>query len=86
MHFLCYGSEKLELSVHRLEKPFVRPPVPGSVVKALLRAASPHQLQVLYVNYVSPSQKEQGMHHEGVINGPAAARSPANGIMNYTGS
>lgn len=70
-----------------LEKPFVRPPVSGclSAVEGLLGAASAQQLQVL-MNYVSPSQKEQGMHREGVINSPAVARSPANGIMNYTGS
>lgn len=54
-------------------------------MEGLLGAASAQQLQVL-VNYVSPSQKEQGMHREGVINSPAVARSPANGIMNYTGS
>lgn len=54
-------------------------------MEGLLGAASAQQLQVL-VNYVSPSQKEQGVHHEGVINSPAVARSPANGIMNYTGS
>lgn len=55
-------------------------------MKALLCAASAQQLQVLYVNYVSPSQKEQGMRREGVINSPAVARSPENGVMNYTGS
>lgn len=52
-------------------------------MEGLLGAAGAQQLQVL-VNYVS--QKEQGMHREGVINSPAVARSPANGIMNYTGS
>lgn len=65
-----------------LEKPFVW--TTSSVEEALLHAACAQQLQVL-MNYVTPIEKEWGMHH-GVINSPAVARFLANNIMNYTGS
>lgn len=67
-----------------LKKPFVWLPASGWA-EALLCAAHVQQLQVL-MNHVNPIQEDWGSHREGVINSLAAARSLANGIMNYAES